>query len=73
MSDDHEIVNGVEWRSHGGYRWIWSEVGRTFVHVTCPFCGATVEAFLWSLAGSGKRCACGAVVGQKYGRRKVKG
>lgn len=27
----------------------------------CPFCGARAKLFLWSLAGSGKRCACGAM------------
>lgn len=26
----------------------------------CPFCGSPVRAYWWSLAGSGKRCDCGA-------------
>ena len=28
--------------------------------IECPFCGCYTEARLWSLAGSGKRCDCGA-------------
>lgn len=35
--------------------------GRSTVTVTCPFCGTDTQAYLWSLAGSGKRCECGAV------------
>lgn len=31
-------------------------VGRAIVYITCPFCGHTCTAYLWSLAGSGKRC-----------------
>jgi hypothetical protein len=38
-----------------------SEVGRTRWIFDCPFCGVEVVGFLWSLAGSGKRCACGAM------------
>lgn len=34
----------------------WSSVGRTAVTYTCPWCGTTIEAYLWSLCGSGKRC-----------------
>lgn len=30
--------------------------------IVCPFCQAEVKAYDWSLAGSGKRCACGAVL-----------
>jgi len=42
---------------------IYSCVGHTLVVNSCPFCGERVKAFLWSLAGCGKRCACGAVLG----------
>ena len=28
--------------------------------IECPFCGCYTEARLWSLAGTGKRCDCGA-------------
>jgi hypothetical protein len=42
-----------------------SAIGRSSVLITCPFCGAVVEAFTWSLAGSGKRCTCGALHGPR--------
>ena len=35
---------------------------RVIVGIACPFCGCTVEAVLWSLAGSGKRCECRALL-----------
>ena len=38
-----------------------SAVGRSTRTIRCPFCGCEVEAYTWSLAGSGKRCECGAV------------
>jgi hypothetical protein len=34
--------------------------GRSKMVLLCPFCGAEVTAYRWSLAGSGKRCDCGA-------------
>ncbi len=33
-----------------------SAFGRSTVTIRCPFCGHSVEAFVWSLWGSGKRC-----------------
>ena len=42
------------------YRMGTSDVGRTVIYITCPFCGVETKAYLWSLAGSGKRCQCGA-------------
>lgn len=33
-----------------------SEFGRSSIDIVCPFCGSTVRAYVWSLAGSGKRC-----------------
>lgn len=61
-----------EFKGHAGYRVLWSAVGRTKVLLTCPFCDADVEAYLWSLAGSGKKCGCGAVLGQTGAWRTVK-
>ena len=29
--------------------------------IYCPFCGDEIRAYLWSLAGGGKRCECGAI------------
>lgn len=44
------------------YRNYRSEMGRSTVIITCPYCGSETVAFLWSLAGSGKRCSgCGCV------------
>lgn len=37
-----------------------SEFGRSSLDIKCPFCGAITTAFKWSLAGSGKKCFCGA-------------
>lgn len=34
--------------------------GRTTVTLRCPFCECHTEVSVWSLAGSGKRCECGA-------------
>lgn len=31
------------------------------VLANCPFCGTEVKLYLWSLAGSGKKCTCGAM------------
>jgi hypothetical protein len=46
----------TETRQIDGYRRKWSEHGRARVEVECPFCKTVFEAYLWSLAGSGKRC-----------------
>jgi len=48
--------------------------GTSTVMITCPFCKAKTEAYIWSLSGSGKRCCgCGAVhgVGQTISKNKV--
>lgn len=37
------------------FNWV-SEAGRTRCEIECPFCGEVVTAYLWSLAGKGKRC-----------------
>lgn len=56
-------ADAFEWREHvkidGRH-----EHGRTTCRIVCPFCKAETEAFVWSLAGGGKRCSnrqCGAV------------
>lgn len=30
--------------------------------IECPFCAAEVKAYWWSIAGSGKKCSCGALL-----------
>lgn len=52
--------NSTETRKIDGYKRKWSETGKTRIAVDCPFCGAELIAYLWSLAGSGKKCQCGA-------------
>jgi hypothetical protein len=41
--------------------WRLNEAGRSRIGIECPFCKARVVAYVWSLAGSGKRCECGAL------------
>ncbi len=33
----------------------------------CPWCQQEVKAYVWSLAGGGKRCDCGAIFGMTGG------
>ncbi len=35
-------------------------VGRSYAYLDCGFCGRTLRVFIWSFAGGGKRCPCGA-------------
>lgn len=37
-----------------------SAMGRSTIDIRCPFCCQWVTAYIWSLAGSGKLCQCGA-------------
>lgn len=53
-------------RDIGGWSTISSQFGRTQVRADCPFCHQTVDAYLWSLAGGGKRCECGALLTQVW-------
>ena len=39
------------------------EFGTSRVILRCPFCGRRVVAYIWSMAGGGKRCECGAIFG----------
>jgi hypothetical protein len=47
--------------------------GRSYCYITCPYCDEKVQAAIWSLAGGGKRCFCGALHnanGYTYKRRE---
>lgn len=33
-----------------------SRHGKSTMTVKCPFCGRELEVYIWSFAGSGKRC-----------------
>lgn len=51
----------------------FSVFGRSYCYITCPFCGAEVQAFIWSLSGSGKKCDCGALHGSTgYSMQPIK-
>lgn len=41
-----------------------SRHGKSTMMVRCPFCEKELEVYIWSLAGSGKRCSCGALLGR---------
>jgi hypothetical protein len=45
-------------------------VGKGTVDVECPFCGEVTRCYVWSLAGSGKKCICGAIHSWCLGSRK---
>lgn len=49
-----------EVREHSGVKPGRSAMGRSTGWVECPFCKADIEIYLWSFAGCGKRCKCGA-------------
>jgi len=40
--------------------------GRTTALVTCPFCFRYYRVSVWSFEGSGKRCACGAMLYRRF-------
>ena len=51
-----------------------SEFGRSTVFVECPFCERQTEAYVWSLAGHGKRCSnpeCRAYLGYYVAARDM--
>lgn len=60
---DPKNANRIETRDSGGYIRRYEQMGRTRVVLACPFCSAHVTCFVWSLAGGGKRCDCGAMCG----------
>lgn len=43
-----------------------SRHGKSTMMVKCPFCESKIEVYIWSFAGSGRRCSCGALLGM-YG------
>jgi hypothetical protein len=46
------VTAAVEYATRGRT----SRMGRSSVTIVCPCCGTECEAYVWSLAGSGKRC-----------------
>jgi len=59
-------VDARSYESGGGYT--PGENGTSSIKFNCPFCRATVIAYLWSISGCGKRCeCCGAIFGSGGG------
>lgn len=52
---------GFEVRQHSAGSYQGFRDGRTTIRIICPFCNAKILAYLWSLAGCGKRCDCGVI------------
>src|SRR4030095_4133943 len=48
-----------------------SAFGKSSIVITCPFCGDKVKAYLWSLAGTGKKCVCGAIHNHYRSYKKI--
>lgn len=44
--------------------------GQVCFDVECPFCINRVRCFVWSMAASGKKCSCGAVLHYNGSARK---
>lgn len=68
-ADCVEGSNRVEVRDYAASRGHARASGRSFMIISCPFCGANVKAFIWSIRGGGKRCDCGAMhswIGHTY-------
>lgn len=36
--------------------------GRSSFDIDCPFCGETIEVYVWSFTACGKNCSCGAML-----------
>jgi len=71
--DRTRIVKGkkykqqVEVKDNKMYNYI-KRFGRSSCLILCPFCNQEIIAFIWSLAGSGKKCTCGVLhtTGQSF-------
>ena len=53
-------LSKAESRPYVTKEYVSEENGRSHIWLNCPFCKASVKAYVWSLAGGGKRCECGA-------------
>lgn len=49
------VLNGEEVRPNSIYGY-HSVHAKSWAYLKCPFCGAEIKVFIWSLAGCGKRC-----------------
>ena len=73
--DDGHTVDTHERKPLTYVRGRTSTFGRVGEFVTCPFCGGETWTYVWSRAGSGKRCetpGCDAILGSSSARRPVR-
>lgn len=45
--------------------------GKSYYKIHCPFCGKNIIAYARGVRGTGKKCACGALVIQWFGVFKI--
>lgn len=53
---------------------VWGRVdrfGQSTQRVDCPFCKTTMTVYVWSFAGKGKRCPCGALLNAAGGFKSL--
>ena len=50
----------------------YGRMGRSTIKIDCPFCGNTVTAYVWSLAGCGKKCYCGVLHYHGTSRKEIR-
>lgn len=64
LRDVKLLPKGLHERDWSGGDYVSLENGKSSIRIECPFCGASFIAYVWSLAGSGKKCkGCGALHG----------
>lgn len=51
----------TEFRHYYVYREGLEHRSSNTIYFDCPFCNRGIKAYLWSLAGGGKACECGAI------------
>ena len=51
-----KVIHGHEVRESAAHSYR-SRHGRSSIIIVCPWCGGEELAYVWSLAGSGKRCS----------------
>jgi len=71
---DHKQVlskTGILLRYYETYNY-YPEFGATTINIICPFCGSSVLAYVWSLAGCGKKCDNCPAVHASFGQSMIK-
>lgn len=58
-----DMRRGAEKRGYAVHRQGLEYPSSITWYFDCPWCGHEIKAYLWSLSGGGKRCACGAIFG----------